>query len=167
MTMSRGPLPTELEVVTSTSVIEHIFKVTARVNRHDEEIELMKADFLRVTGEVNRTSAAVVTQMNTLTDALRELRTAILPGGAMREKLITLPTIDVSEIQSVLDQKELEQRRRDSVRARDKEEEDRRIKLEDELALRRDARNSKWLLYITLGAAVLGEVARIFFTHSP
>lgn len=144
--------------ITSPEMIDHVVELTTRVNQHDERFLQLEADFVRVTGEVSVSSNRVIVQVNTLTEAVRELRTAMIPPGQTREKLITLPNIEVDEIRAViedkLDKDELEKRRRESLRAKD-----------DQKDFKRDARNAKLLFWITIAGAIAGELFRILVTH--
>jgi hypothetical protein len=152
---------------TSTEVIEHLMAVTQRVNNHDERINTIEVDLIAVSGETSRSNIAVLTQMNTLSEAFRELRDAVLPPGTSRQKLITVPNIVVEEVVQILDQQELVKRRQDSLRVKEDTKERERLALEDHLASKRDAKNAKLTLYIGLAIMILTEILRLAITHSP
>lgn len=168
--MSQGrssPLAMRSYKPTSIEMVEHVMAITARVNEHDERIATVEANLLTVAGETSRSNEAVLKQMVTLSDAVREMRDAVLPPGPGRQKLTTIPNIVVEEVVQILDQQELTKRRQDSLRVKAETTERERIALEDSLASKRDAKNNKRLFYITLGAGILIELARLLITHSP
>lgn len=167
MTQGRNtPLRMRASNITSVEVVEQLLAVTSRVNQHEERIGAIEVDLMSVVGETSRSNTAVVKQVDILTEALRELRTAILPGGESRAKLITLPNIVIEEVRQVLDEAELNKRRQDSLRAREDTAEKDRLALEDKLATKRDAKNAKVALYTALAIMVLTELLRLAITHS-
>jgi hypothetical protein len=161
-----SPLAMKAYKPTSIEMVEHVLAITARVNQHDERIATVEANLLTVAGETSRSNTAVLTQMNTLSEAFRELRDVVLPPGTSRQKLITVPNIVVEEVVQVLDQRELDRRRQDSLRAKEDTTEKERLALEDTLATKRDAKNARVGLYIALIVMVLTEVLRLAITHS-
>lgn len=168
MTQSRNtPLKMRPSSPTSVEMVEHLLAITNRVNQHEERIATIEVDMMTVVGETSRSNMEVIRQVNTLSDAMRELRDAIIPGGpAMRGKLITIPNIEVDEIRQVLNQDELERRRRESLRVKEDTQEKERLALEDKLATKRDARNARVALYTALAVMVLTELLRLAITHS-
>lgn len=167
MSQSRNsPLGLRSYQPTSKEMIEHVLAITARVNEHDERIATVEASLLTVAGETSRSNTAVLNQMNTLSDAFRELRDAVLPPGTSRQKLITVPNIVVEEVVQILDQQELNKRRQDSLRAKEDTATKERLAMEDHLAAKRDAKNAKVTLYIGIALAVLAELLRFAITHS-
>ena len=170
VTQSRNtPLKMRASSITSVEVVEQLLAVTNRVNQHEERISTIEVDLMTVVGETSRSNTAVIAQVNSLSDVIRELREVLIPASAAttRQKLITIPNIDIAEIRSVLNEDELERRRRDSLRVKAETSEKERLAQEDALASKRDARNAKFALYIGLGVAVFTEFLRILITHSP
>jgi Fic family protein len=151
-----SPLPTKI-APTFLDVVDHLMKLTAKSNAYGEQLDELEAKMLLVAGETSRSNRAVLEQMAKVTDATREMREALMPESEHRRHLITLPTIDVSEINEILQEKlnenELQKRRSDSLRAK---------KAEDEK--RRDVRVA-WLAFWGLFAATfLTELFRIVTT---
>jgi hypothetical protein len=162
MVAARRASPLPLKVgPSSMEVANHILAMTAKINVMDEDVVSNSAQVLILSGQVSsleKQSSAVLEQANKLTDAVRELREALLPGAAMRKELITLPNIIIEEVKHVLDENELANRRSKSIRARE-------LKEEDTLARDRDLRNAKLAFYGLLAAGVAGELVRILLTH--
>jgi len=169
MSQSRNtPLKLRPSSPTSIEMVEHLLAITQRVNSHEERISTLEVDIMTVVGETSRSNAAVLNQVNTLSDVVRELRDVLIPGGGvMRQKLITIPKIDVEQVRSVIDHEELERRRRESIRIREDDTEKKRLELEDKLASKRDAKNARIALYTTLGVGIFIEILRLLITHSP
>ena len=168
MTQSRNtPLKMRASNITSVEVVEQLMAVTNRVNQHEERINVIEVDLMTVVGETSRSNMEVIRQVNVLSDAMRELRDAIIPGGpTMRQKLITIPNIEMDEVRQVLNQDELERRRSESIRVKADTAEKDRLAFEDKLATKRDARNARTALYTALVIMVLTELLRIAITHS-
>jgi hypothetical protein len=167
MSQSRNtPLTMRTYKPTSVEMVEHVMAITARVNEHDERLTTVEANLLTVAGETSRSNEAVLKQMVTLSDAVREMRDAVLPPGPGRQKLTTIPNIVVEEVVQILDQQELTKRRQDSLRVKADTQEKERLALEDHLAAKRDAKNAKVALYIGLALAVVAEILRFAITHS-
>lgn len=170
VTQSRNtPLKMRTSGGVPVEVIEQLLAVTSRVNQHEERISAIEVDMMAVVGETSRSNQAVIAQVNTLADVVRELREVLVPASATttRQKLITIPNIDIAEIRSVLNEDELNRRRQESIRVRAEQTEKEKVALEDAFASKRDARNAKFALYIGLGVAVFTELLRILITHSP
>jgi hypothetical protein len=161
-----SPLAMRAYKPTSIEMVEQVLAITARVNQHDERIAVVEANLITVAGETSRSNEAVLKQMVTLSDAVREMREAVLPPGPARQKLITIPNIVVEEVVQVLDQQELSRRRQESLRVKEDTKEKERLALEDTLASKRDAKNARVGLYVAILIMVLTEVLRIAITHS-
>jgi hypothetical protein len=155
-----SPLPIKVGA-SYPDVVDHISKLTIKVNRMDEDLVNLSAQVLLSSGQVaalQEQGTTLIDQVNKLTDAVRELRETLLPGAAMRKELITLPNIIIEEVKHVLDEAELSKRRNESIRTKS-------LRDEDSFARNRDLRNAKFAFYGALVVMFLGELVRILLTH--
>lgn len=159
-----SPLPIKLGT-SSIDLINHLIALTTKVNQLDERVCEVESAMVRVAGETSRSNQMVVEQINTLTEAVRQLRDVVVPSGH-REDLITLPEIVVDQVNEYMNAHELEQRRKDSMRAKAAKDEEDKLEAEDKLARARDLRNAKIGFWIAVGSGILIELGRILITHS-
>jgi hypothetical protein len=155
-----SPLPMKVGP-TSLDVANHILAMTAKVNVMDEDVVSNSAQVLVLCGQVaslEKQYGVVLEQTSKLTEAIRELREAMLPGAAARKELTTLPSIIIDDIKQVLNEKELAERRSQSMRVK-------ALKEEDAFARGRDLRNAKLAFFGLLAVSVLGELYRLIVTH--
>jgi hypothetical protein len=147
-----SPLPMKV-AANFMDVVNHVMALTQKVNGHSQHLDELGAQMLLVAGETSRSNDKVVEQVNKLTDAMRELREALLPDSKHRAELITLPNIVVEEVKAVLNEAELTKRRNDSQRAR-----------AEGTDLKRDLRNAKYALVVALASGFLVEAFRVLIT---
>jgi hypothetical protein len=155
-----SPLPMKV-AANFMDVVNHVMALTQRTNMLSEHVDELGADMLKVAGETSRSNRAVLEQMGKVTEAMRELREALLPDPAHRAQMTTLPAIDTAEINAILNEKveeklnekELAQRRSQSIRAK-----------AEETDLKRDLRNAKYALVVALASGFLVEAFRVLLT---